>query len=334
MTEYDYSPEAYERYLRTQQRIAKWVDKTEVCRPQFADAIKPPTTHMPGYESPQSRPKHSPHRSRYRSRSSTPHSSDDEAYGRAPYAPGPMPPMRSAPGHSGAFPQHQMPYQYTSPLASPPLVSPQGQMPPSYYGTPSIQQVKAQKRSRSYQPPPPLVLSPPVSPGVYPQGGYVMMPQQQQVPMPIMSPPPVPNSAPAHVTSFTVANMPPPVTAPPSPTEYFQTQLHQEHASSFSSLLAPPPANVVPIHHGVPIYAYSSSSAAVSPPQSAYPEVYTFTPMVSPPAMSPMYPQVAISPPTPATSPTYSYIYPSTGLHQRVYEMTGHSKHVLRRSVG
>lgn len=35
MTEYDYSPGAYERYLETQQRIARWVDETEGHRPEF-----------------------------------------------------------------------------------------------------------------------------------------------------------------------------------------------------------------------------------------------------------------------------------------------------------
>ena len=35
MTEYDYSPEAYERYLTTQRRIATWVDNTEQHRAEF-----------------------------------------------------------------------------------------------------------------------------------------------------------------------------------------------------------------------------------------------------------------------------------------------------------
>jgi len=35
MTEYDYSPEAYDRFLHTQQRIAQWVDNTEAHRPEF-----------------------------------------------------------------------------------------------------------------------------------------------------------------------------------------------------------------------------------------------------------------------------------------------------------
>jgi hypothetical protein len=48
MTEYDYSPEAYDRYLRTQHRIAQWVDNTEAHRPEF-DASLLPT--RPGHRS-------------------------------------------------------------------------------------------------------------------------------------------------------------------------------------------------------------------------------------------------------------------------------------------
>lgn len=35
MTEYDFSPEACDRYMRTQQRIAQWVDNTEAHRSEF-----------------------------------------------------------------------------------------------------------------------------------------------------------------------------------------------------------------------------------------------------------------------------------------------------------
>ncbi|KAF8736551.1 hypothetical protein AX14_014385 [Amanita brunnescens Koide BX004] len=35
MTEYDYSPEAYDRYLATQRRISHWVDNTELHRAEF-----------------------------------------------------------------------------------------------------------------------------------------------------------------------------------------------------------------------------------------------------------------------------------------------------------
>ncbi|PFH54420.1 hypothetical protein AMATHDRAFT_6 [Amanita thiersii Skay4041] len=44
MTEYDYSPEAYERYISTQRRIARWVDQTERHRPEFSTGndVTPP----------------------------------------------------------------------------------------------------------------------------------------------------------------------------------------------------------------------------------------------------------------------------------------------------
>ncbi|KAF5312096.1 hypothetical protein D9619_003503 [Psilocybe cf. subviscida] len=41
MTEYDYSPEAYDRFLATQDRIAKWVDTTERHRPEFQAPFGP-----------------------------------------------------------------------------------------------------------------------------------------------------------------------------------------------------------------------------------------------------------------------------------------------------
>lgn len=194
MTEYDYSPEAYQRYLKTQERIGRWVDKTEGCRTQFANPFNPPVTHLPGYEEPppvsrrSSRGRRSSHNN---SRSPSPDSGDEAVYARGPYAPGPMAPMRSAPGHLSNFPKHQLPFnQRDSPMPSPPIMSPQREMPPSYYGTPSIQQVKAHRRTqpRHFAPPPPLMLSPPVSPGVYgqPSPGYVMVSPGMARPMPVM----------------------------------------------------------------------------------------------------------------------------------------------------
>ena len=52
MTEYDYSPDALERYLATQTRIARWVDETEQHRPQFQHAVhqhhrEPSRRHRP-----------------------------------------------------------------------------------------------------------------------------------------------------------------------------------------------------------------------------------------------------------------------------------------------
>ncbi|KAF9450703.1 hypothetical protein P691DRAFT_440391 [Macrolepiota fuliginosa MF-IS2] len=41
MTEYNYSPDAYERYLATQQRIARWVDNTNQHRPSNPFVLSP-----------------------------------------------------------------------------------------------------------------------------------------------------------------------------------------------------------------------------------------------------------------------------------------------------
>ncbi|KAJ7142904.1 hypothetical protein C8R44DRAFT_974392 [Mycena epipterygia] len=41
MTEYDYSPEAYHQFKRTQNRIANWVDDTDQCSPQFKSPFVP-----------------------------------------------------------------------------------------------------------------------------------------------------------------------------------------------------------------------------------------------------------------------------------------------------
>ena len=62
MTEYDYSPEAYERYNATQNRIANWVDKTEQHRAEFqlGDARDLPRSGPVSH--PRSRPHPSPPR--------------------------------------------------------------------------------------------------------------------------------------------------------------------------------------------------------------------------------------------------------------------------------
>lgn len=41
MTEYDYSPEAYERYIKTQERISKWVSQTKAHERRYANPFVP-----------------------------------------------------------------------------------------------------------------------------------------------------------------------------------------------------------------------------------------------------------------------------------------------------
>ena len=58
MADYDYSPEAYERYVLAQGRIARWVDTTEAHRPEFGNPFVDPSL-IP--TSPGHRPTHSMH---------------------------------------------------------------------------------------------------------------------------------------------------------------------------------------------------------------------------------------------------------------------------------
>lgn len=52
MTEYDYSPDAYERYLATQQRIARWVDNTSRYRPSNPFVHSPTVDSQAEHDSP------------------------------------------------------------------------------------------------------------------------------------------------------------------------------------------------------------------------------------------------------------------------------------------
>lgn len=102
MTEYDFSPEAYDHHLRTQARIARWVDQTETYRDDFGNEacqlVDPKWAQHrraePGYDG---RP------SPYRSLNGSPSTSSDDAYARHPLSPGPMPVM----GLPAQLPVHQ-----------------------------------------------------------------------------------------------------------------------------------------------------------------------------------------------------------------------------------
>lgn len=52
MTEYDYSPEAYEAYLATQAKISRWVDKTNRMYPYLGNPFTPATPAVHGSELP------------------------------------------------------------------------------------------------------------------------------------------------------------------------------------------------------------------------------------------------------------------------------------------
>lgn len=189
MTEYDYSPEAYDRYLATQRRIANWVDQTEHHRPQFG-----PTTQSVA-DSSNSRTRH--HRHYYRPPSSD--SGSDDSYAAGPGYPGPMPgpmfgpmPLHSPPPPP-MYPQQPI---YHQPMV-PPLLSPGYPFPPTspqYYDN-HRRSSRSHRRLHSQSPRHPSAFRftpPPTSPIYshgyppppmvgYPPQGFIMMP-----------PPPIP----------------------------------------------------------------------------------------------------------------------------------------------
>ena len=212
MTEYDYSPEAYERYLATQNRIAHWVDNCEQHRAEFQSAVpNVAEAHMragghssygSGHKlkrSPPPSPTHHNHHGHSQPprqlfiHAPPPESESSEEYGDGP---GPMP--LPSPGMIYA-PQAAPHPQGYHPMMGQPMLSPPMMMPPSYMVPPQHGHHKSshhhhrshsQHRSRSshhssaYYP----MASPPVSPGfqyAYPQApmgsvhpGYIMMPPQ------------------------------------------------------------------------------------------------------------------------------------------------------------
>ncbi|GLB36913.1 hypothetical protein LshimejAT787_0312000 [Lyophyllum shimeji] len=153
MTEYDYSPEAWERYMQTQQRIAQWVDQTERHRPEFNSDTEPRTrpsllkrlTHRR-----QSHSMHEPRRRRGSFSSWSSSSSSSELYSSGPLSPGPMPlstfqtiyarPQTTPPAaayhhskHSGSRHHHHSSHHSPKYVLSPPI-SPPAQGYPYPYG--------------------------------------------------------------------------------------------------------------------------------------------------------------------------------------------------------
>ena len=207
MTEYDYSPEAYERYLATQTRIANWVEKTEQHRPHFQPAVSSGSPPQLSYDPP-SKPKHTPpppppyyyphqyaqpqQRRQLYIHPPPPGSESSDDYGDGP---GPMP--LSNPGVM--FPPQHYPAQPMGHpmLPPPPIMVPQTYVIPSHKPARHHRphSLRSHSRSRSHHAPAYYSMaSPPVSPGYqhhYPpviggQPGYFMMQPHRGSQVPIM----------------------------------------------------------------------------------------------------------------------------------------------------
>ena len=189
MTEYDFSPQAYERYLATQNRIANWVDKTEQHRGEFQSANTDPpdlTRSGPGPTSSHSKLKRSspsPPRRQHPQPKQLVHPPPPESDSSSDdYYEGPWPPASM---HQPLPPMQQ---QHLSSLP-PVMMAPAFVTPPHRVSRHHRHRSHDRRRSHSHHSPTYYRLaSPPLSPGyqyTYPGGnqGYVMMPQTQ---MPVM----------------------------------------------------------------------------------------------------------------------------------------------------
>ncbi|KAG5642382.1 hypothetical protein DXG03_002940 [Asterophora parasitica] len=190
MTEYDYSPEGYERYMQTQNRIANWVNQTEQHRPEFRKEGKPSFFQ----------------RLTHRRRS---HSVQEPLYSKSPRSPGPMP----IPSFQAMYPQVQ---------AAPPK--------PSKHSSSRRRSSSHHQSSRRpvYVTSPPT--SPPVNPYAYPYGttmtpGQVVSPGAYVYPT---QPGYSAVSTPAYMQpSGSYFPQPQPQTSYPFPTTYAQPRISQ-----------------------------------------------------------------------------------------------------------
>jgi len=132
MTEYDFSPEAYQQHLANMSRISHWVDRTERHRPEFQDAsVLLDSSSLPPLYSPDDPPRgklrkrppplplHLPPHPQYLYPSPPFSANFDFSYAPGPFSPGPMPyppPLMSAPPPP---PGHMYPQLPFSPPTSP-----------------------------------------------------------------------------------------------------------------------------------------------------------------------------------------------------------------------
>ncbi|KAF8641076.1 hypothetical protein AX17_000720 [Amanita inopinata Kibby_2008] len=183
MTEYDYSPEAFERHMSTQRRIARWVDQTERHRPEFGtrNDVTPPARQT-AYAAADD--------SYVASRSSRRSSRD-------------RPPTAHQRHSSSTYPAYRYPSHYATPSVSPPAYPyhppnsagvlfpapvpissgytsfPQAVPPPPVVIVSPAQSNKSQKSRRSHKSQRPqtyIVAPPPPPPPVTSSGLYLQYP--------------------------------------------------------------------------------------------------------------------------------------------------------------
>ncbi|PPQ87024.1 hypothetical protein CVT25_000001 [Psilocybe cyanescens] len=363
MTEYDYSPEAYERYLATQNRIANWVDNTEQHRPQFENALSsvpagsssrsapmPYDAHRPSKHSPA--PPSPPHRSQYQHprqlfiHPPSPVSDSSDGYG---HGPGPMP--LSSPPPMMMYPPQQPAYL---PMGQPMVSPPPMMMHQSYTTAPHYKPSHHRHRSphshsRSHSQQTPAyysMASPPVTSGYqypYPSmtagghPGYFMVQPQPHGPRPMslmsnLAEPP--RSAPPNLSSFPVLPTP---AGPPNSDGYFQPHATLGGSNSASAFFASTPHTPPP--QGVDAWSYGAASPSHSVVSGSTDTVGVtsstqrhYFPSI--PQYQGIHLAMASPPYLPGPSQSREPLLVPQNLHQRVYDIQSGHKHYFRRSVG
>jgi hypothetical protein len=195
MTEYDYSPEAYEKYLATQARIANWVSNTNAQAHKYTSPFVPPPSSSDS-SSPPSTPYHRPRERRISSSQHVPHVARDRPSTRSktvsPTRGPPQPssvPLRPQPTRAMTTPQHQQqPYIYAPAPVKPTYAA-------AYTTVPQMQmqmQMQPAHGQHPYAKPQPQVQIP----GIYYAGAPPAKPKPPRSTSATRQPPPSSNSYP------------------------------------------------------------------------------------------------------------------------------------------
>jgi hypothetical protein len=127
MTEYDYSPEAYERYMATQTRISNWVNSVS----QSMQTPSPSSRHSSDYHHSRSRPIYAPQQPHFQSQPRSNSLSRSQSRGHHQYHQEPSRPRshsysNSRPQASRFYsqPNHSRTYSYALNLPPPPAPIP------------------------------------------------------------------------------------------------------------------------------------------------------------------------------------------------------------------
>ncbi|KAG6830484.1 hypothetical protein H0H92_000491 [Tricholoma furcatifolium] len=279
MTEYDYSPDAYERYISNQQRVANWVDRTEEHRPEFEREGGSGPSKFSFFKRFARRRDSQDDRRRHRSTSpaSSTSSASIAPYSTLPHAPGPTP---------------FAPRAIERPRTTPPYLM-QPEQRPSH----------SRHHSSSHHHRPVYLASPPISPPVQ---GYLY-------PYGTATTPGQPYAYPSQ-SGISTAGSPP--YYQPATTSYFPQNTGYQMPTQYPT--AAPYSTRPPLHHTphtapATTYQYYPQTHVPAQPLASPPAQYPQTAAYPPPAVYPLTPYGPQQPPVPHKPVFYQRIFSGSG---------------------